>query len=242
MAGPRILRAFAETYAEPVFVEIGANDGVQHDHLREHILERRWRGIMVEPVPYVFERLQRNYAGVPSVILENAAISDRDGELPFYYLAPPREDERERLPDWYDGIASFSREALLSHVANIPDLADRVIEAPIPALRFKSLLAKHGLERVELVVIDTEGFDWQIIQSIDLALQAPALLVYEHFHLSPDDRAACRAHLEAAGYRTLEEGFDTFCLHADADPRLARAYGNLRAAVPGVAKYEEAVR
>ena len=33
MAGPRLLRRFAEAYPEAFFVEIGANDGEQHDQL-----------------------------------------------------------------------------------------------------------------------------------------------------------------------------------------------------------------
>jgi hypothetical protein len=54
LAGPRLLAAFADAYPEAAFVEIGSNDGEQHDHLRRHIREHRWRGLMVEPVPYFY--------------------------------------------------------------------------------------------------------------------------------------------------------------------------------------------
>lgn len=78
LAGPRILRAFADRYPKAFFVEIGANDGEQHDHLRPLILGEEWRGIMVEPVPYVFERLRQNYDRVlERVTLENSAITKR---------------------------------------------------------------------------------------------------------------------------------------------------------------------
>ena len=131
LAAPRLLRAFADAYPEARFVEIGSNDGHQHDHLRPFILSRGWRGVMVEPLPYVFERLVRNYEGVAGVALENAAISDRDGTVPFYYPVPPASDERDALPDWYDGIGSFSREAVLSHAAHIPDIERRVVRAEV---------------------------------------------------------------------------------------------------------------
>jgi hypothetical protein len=65
-------------------------------------------------------------------------------------------------------------------------------------------------------------------------------VIYEHFHLPPADRAAARSHLAALGYATMEEGFDTFCLHADADAGLREAFGRLRPGVPGVYVEDEA--
>ncbi len=239
LAAPQLLRAFADTHDSVTFVEIGSNDGEQHDHLRPLILERGWRGVMVEPVPYVFRRLEANYRGVEGVALENAAVGERDGELPFFYLVDASEDERRALPSWYDGIGSFSREAVTSHVTHIPDIEERIVAAHVPTLTFDSLCRKHGLERIDLVLIDTEGHDWEIIRMIDFRRRRPELLVYEHYHLAPEARAACAAHVRGHGYETMEEGFDTFCLSTGADDRLRGRWRRLRPAVAGVAKYEE---
>jgi FkbM family methyltransferase len=239
MAGPKLLRAFAACYPEAFFVEIGANDGIQHDHLRSIILSSRWSGIMVEPVPYVFERLATNYAGVDRVIVEAAAVAGRDTKLPFYYLRPPADDERARLPDWYDGIGSFSRETILSHARDIPDVESRVVDVEVECLTFDSLLQRHESPRVDVVVIDTEGYDWEIIKHIDLVRHAPKLLVYEHFHLAAAERAACGRHVESQGYAVKEEGFDTFCLSHRVDERLQRFWARLEPAVAGVSKFDE---
>jgi FkbM family methyltransferase len=239
LAGPRLIRAFADANPSAFFVEIGSNDGEQHDHLRPFILGRDWNGIMVEPVPYVFERLRANYGHVDRVALENVAIGPRDGTLPFYHLVDATEDERRDLPDWYDGIGSFSRDAVLSHRRDIPDVDRRIVAADVQVVTFESLCDRHGADRVDLLLIDTEGYDWEIIRAIDLTARPPQLLVYEHYHLTPDDRAACAEHVRAAGYRTLEEGFDTFCVRDGVDERLARAFDRLRPAVPGVSKHDE---
>jgi hypothetical protein len=108
----------------------------------------------------------------------------------------------------------------------------------VPDLRFATLLERHGIEGPDLLVIDTEGHDWAFIRSIDLAEHGPRLLIYEHFHLSPQDRAAALAHLQAAGYETLEEGFDTMALRPADDP-LTELFRGLEPGVGGVAKYEE---
>lgn len=239
MAGPRLVEAFADAYPEAHFVEIGSNDGAKYDHLRPFILSGSWAGIMVEPVPYVFERLRDNYGGLDRVILENAAIADRDGRLPFYHLAQVADHEREGLPDWYDTIGSFLRETVLSHAAKLPDIQERIVCTEVPCLTFDSLLARHGFERVDLLLIDTEGFDWEIVRNVDFDAHRPRLVVYEHFHLAAGDRSDCRAHLEQNGYETMEEGFDTFCLDTRDDDRLTRAWRRLRPAVAGVSAEDE---
>jgi FkbM family methyltransferase len=239
LAGPKLLRAFAAAYEHPFFVEIGANDGDQHDHLRELILAHSWAGLMVEPVPYVFERLVANYRGHHQVMLENAAISDRDGPMPFYYLAEVPKGREAELPDWYHGIGSFSREAVLSHRRVIPEIEEHVVETTVPTLRFDSLCEKHGVERVDLLVVDTEGHDAEILAAIDFARWLPALVVYEHFHLDPGDRAGSRSALEQLGYETFEEGFDTWCLSAGAERSLRRVWERLEPAVPGLSAADE---
>ncbi|OLE96238.1 MAG: hypothetical protein AUG75_22840 [Cyanobacteria bacterium 13_1_20CM_4_61_6] len=184
LAGPRLLRAFADTYRHAFFVEIGSNDGEQHDHLRPFILSRPWRGIMVEPVPYVFERLRTNYEAYGRIALENVAVGDADG--------------------------------------------------------LDTLLERSQASHVDLLLIDTEGHDWEILRSIDFARWRPRLVIYEHYHLSPTARAAAREQLGLVGYETMEEGFDTFCLDTSVDDALTDLWRSLSPAVEGVAAYEEA--
>jgi FkbM family methyltransferase len=239
LAGPKLIRAFGAAFPRAVFVEIGANDGEQHDHLRPMILEHNWRGVMVEPVPYVFERLQRNYAGIERVALENAAIAERDGCLPFYHLARVPDYESAGLPQWYDGIGSFSRDAVLDHVRLIPDIEHRLVETEVSCLTFESLCAKHGLSEIDLLLIDTEGYDYEILRHIDFSSYRPALAIYEHYHLDATERSASRAIMQAAGYETMQEGFDTWCLVPEADERLAATWRGLRPALPELAAENE---
>lgn len=239
LAGPALLDVFADLYPDAVFVEIGSNDGEQHDFLRAHILARNWTGVMVEPVPYVFARLLSNYGHVDRVALENAAIADHDGVMPFFHLAEASEADRALLPRWYDGIGSLSRGAVLGHAGKISDLERRLTRRDVQCLTFSSLCERHGLGNVDLLLIDTEGYDRELLRHVDFETYRPRLVIYEHFHLSPEDRAASRAELRAQGYSTMEEGFDTFCLRAGTPDELARAWSTLRPA-PGLYVENEA--
>ncbi|MCU1427041.1 MAG: hypothetical protein JWL83_1041 [Actinomycetia bacterium] len=226
LAGVRLLREFERANPHAFFIQVGSNDGEQHDPLRAAILRRRWHGIMIEPVPYVFRRLQENYGGYANrIALENVAIGERDGHLPFYHLAPVADYEAEGLPQWYDGIGSFKREHVLKHVTHIPDVAERLVCIEVPSLTFESLCHKRGVERVDLIHIDAEGSDFDVIKLIDLARHRPRLLVYEHYHLSAAEQGQCRLHLETHGYDTIEHGMDTWCLSLDEpDPREQRLF------------------
>jgi FkbM family methyltransferase len=239
LAGPKLIRAFGEALPAAVFVEIGANDGEQHDHLRPMILQHQWRGVMVEPVPYVFDRLRANYAGVDGVAVENAAIADRDGHRPFYHLSPSADYQSEGLPQWYDGIGSFSRESVLDHQRLIPDIESRLVETEVPCLTFDSLCAKHGFDHVDLLLVDTEGYDHEVLRHIDFSRHRPVLVIYEHYHLSESDQTACEAAMRAAGYETMSEGFDTWCLRPDANPGLTTTWRGLRPALPALSARDE---
>jgi FkbM family methyltransferase len=239
LAGTKLIRAFADTHDEAFFVEIGSNDGVQHDFLRPFILERKWRGIMVEPVPYVFARLRDNYGSLGRVELENAAIADHDGTLPFFHLREAGAEERGGLPGWYDGIGSFDRDVVASHADHIPDIEDRIVRSEVPALTFESLCRKHDVSELDLVLVDTEGYDFEIVRSIDLAARHPRVLVYEHFHLTAEDRERCAQHVRERGYETMEEGFDTWCLDTGTQDDLTATWRGLRPAVPGVSALDE---
>jgi FkbM family methyltransferase len=238
LAGRRLLDGFADAYPEAVFVEIGSNDGEQHDHLRPLIVSRSWRGVMVEPVPFVFERLRANYGQIERVALDNVAIGDRDGSMPFFHLREAAPGERDQLPSWYDGIGSFDRAHLSSHAEMVAELESRVVSTDVPTLTFESLCHRHGLERIDLVLIDAEGYDARILAQVDFAAHAPRLIVYEHYHLDSGEREGARLLLGELGYELLEEGFDTWCLRPD-DDRLTEIWRTLQPAIPAASAAED---
>lgn len=233
----RFLEVFAAHHPRCSFLQIGANDGEQRDPLRLFVETRRWHGVMIEPVPFVFERLRARYRGHPRVRLENAAIADRDGVLPFYHLAQAKPGED--LPRWYDALGSFRREVIVKHADMIPDLERRIVQRDVPTLSFDSLCRKHGISALDLVQIDTEGYDYEILRHIDWQRWRPALVMYEHHHLNPDDRAACQAMLRTQGFDPVEESLDTVAFRsAGADPALQRAWAEFRV---GAAELQKAV-
>nr|MBV6630671.1 FkbM family methyltransferase [Oceanococcus sp. HetDA_MAG_MS8] len=220
--------AFARAYPQATFIQIGSNDGLQQDPLHDAIQKSAWSGVMVEPVPYVFERLFNRYNTCERLALENVAISQEEGVMPFYHL--PQASPDEELPSWYDGLGSFSREILLRHAKFIPDIESRIVCSEVPCLTFESLCSKHDIKTVDVLHIDTEGYDFEIIKQIDFSTLKPRLVIYEHHHLSSTDRKQCMLLLQSAGYDLNEEGLDTWGVQSQLlSERLWKKWGRLKA-------------
>src|SRR4051794_31449454 len=77
----------SKVLSEPVFVKIGANDGITGDPCSDILLTNtNWRGLLIEPVPYCFDRLRANFQDSRRFCLEQVAIGASAGEVTFYYV------------------------------------------------------------------------------------------------------------------------------------------------------------
>ena len=181
------------------FVQIGAHDGVDDDPIRPLVTHYRWRGLLVEPQPDVFAQLVRNYESEPQLILENVAIAGRDGTTTLY--APAKGPTQEAGTC----LVSFSEEVVRRRIG--PKAPIREIH--VAALTLRSLLAKHGITRVDLLQMDAEGYDLEIIKMLDNAgVDPPPLIRFEYINLSNAVRKECFAHLASRGYRLARDEID----------------------------------
>ena len=196
----RLIALFADIFPEAFVVQIGANDGRSGDPLLEAFSRTRWSGLLVEPVPHLYERLVARYGDRPGVRLERAAVSTNDGEAPLYRLrSVPGE-----TPEWFDQLGTLNRDVLLKHRSSVPDIESLLVEERVPTVRLETLLARHSVSRLDLLVIDTEGHDYEILSALDFSRFRPVMLMYEHQHLSASDKQAAGQLLETHGYRRQE--------------------------------------
>jgi len=166
------------------FIQIGANDGMKDDPLQKFVKQYGWKGILVEPIPEAFEALKTNYGNNSDLKFINAAIAEEDGVRTLYSF--------RRDTDFKGGTlySSFRRDVLLRNAHWVPEAAQQVVEVPVPCLSMKSLLRETGGKAVDLLLIDTEGFDFNILKMIDFSALKPPVIAYEHAHLAKSDMVA----------------------------------------------------
>ncbi len=192
----------ARRHDDVFFLQIGANDGVLEDHLHPFVHRFGWRGLLMEPIRSYYDRLVANYAGVPNLIFENKALADQDGPRTMYRLR----DGVGGAPAWSTGVGSFDRDAVVLHRESIPDIENSVVEQTVECITFRTLVAQHDLQRIDVVVIDTEGYDLEILRQLDFDRFHPELVIYEQVLLSEEDKVSARHLLEQHDYTVYPIG------------------------------------
>jgi FkbM family methyltransferase len=183
------------------FVQIGANDGVRFDGLFGIVTNHNCSGIVVEPLPDMFERLRVNYADYPRIVPINKAVHESARSLPLFRLSP---GALSRYPGWTTGIASFDRNHLRRHGVAEGD----ILSETVPCIPLMELLAQTNMLDVDLLQIDTEGYDAAIVRMIDFSRCRPRLIKYENKNLSGEERRQLLALLATHRYRSVAEGTD----------------------------------
>lgn len=180
------------------FAQVGANDGKSGDPFFYLVKYLKWRGIMFEPVPYVFKKLKANYQDNKNILLENSALTTNDGNLLFYYL---KKSNNPNLPEWYDQIGSFNLDVLKKHQESIPDFDNLLTHSEVQTTDFNKIIKKYKLKNIDLIFIDTEGYDYEIIKMIPFDKITPSVILFEHKHLSQKDIKTALKQLTSLGYK-----------------------------------------
>jgi FkbM family methyltransferase len=200
-----IVELYAGYNSSIFFIQIGSNDGMHGDPISDFIKKKGWRGILVEPVPYLFDRLKSNYTNFAGkLIFENSAIADKNGTLDFYRL---EKSDLPDLPEWYDQLGSFKKEVVLKHRNAVPSFDDLFIKDSVNAITFKDLIKKHSVVNVNLIHIDTEGYDYEIIKMIPFKELNADIIMFEHKHLNDQDYFEAIKLLRKNGYKVGKKDF-----------------------------------
>jgi hypothetical protein len=108
----------------------------------------------------------------------------------------------------HSGLASFDKKHLMKE--GVP--AQYIEQRTVSAIRLCTLLAKHRIEKVDLLQVDVEGYDYQVVRSALESNLFAEIINYEHCHLAPRDRLACKKLLDTHGYCFIEVGKDTIAV------------------------------
>jgi FkbM family methyltransferase len=200
------------------FLQIGGNDGFANDPIFRFVKKYGWKGIIAEPQEEVFNtRLKKTYRFEKNVHLENKAVTAETGIKLLYKLAVSNSR-------WATGLATFNKEVMLDRIKNNDRIKTRALKegAILPAkdedyitteevhcVSILDLMSQHGFTHLDLLQIDTEGYDFEIIKTIDFSKVQPKMISFERHLLSAEDQDACKALLTAQGYTIQDFGGDS---------------------------------
>jgi FkbM family methyltransferase len=195
-------------------VQIGANDGRINDPIYDVVsrFRERTRILLIEPQSELIPYLRENYLMHPSAVICNVAIGPSN-KLTLYRVKPSlfdvfirrhlKDSPAYRVPS---GFTSAIKQHVYAHTrGNLPlseSLEEAIESIDVPCLELSPIINQLGWQAFELdfLQIDTEGMDDLVIRSCNIDLLKPALINFEHCHLSEPRALAIKLWLSKMGY------------------------------------------
>ncbi len=205
-------------------VEVGANDGQTADPLYEFAMAFKDRTdiTLIEPNSKLVPYLEQSYVDHPSHKIANCAIGPK-GQLVLHAVSPSIWNDLDvsYANDWPiyrapTGVTSTHR----AHVENwlrkhLPDkslLDHAIIELIVESAPLMEVLNRlhsrsdNNAFPIDVLQVDTEGFDAEVIYQSSIDETAPSIIYFESRHLSADRIVNLRIFLDHRGYIVTRQG------------------------------------
>lgn len=164
-----------------LYVDIGANHPKKSSNT--YLLHKRgWRGINIEPDPYLYSLLKRYRSGDKNI---QAGVGLTQGEATYYRFADSR-------------LGTFSESRADELLAKDWKLIEK---KAIPIVPLSKILDKPMA--VDVMNIDAEDYDLQVLQSNNWSNISPRIIVVESraFDIENPNADEIYSFLKAKGYR-----------------------------------------
>jgi FkbM family methyltransferase len=187
-----IFQILSERTQKVDFIQVGAMDGKSYDPIHPYVKQFGWKGILIEPLPDMMVQLKANYAGTNGLIFENVAIAEQAGSFPLYRVTQET-IRKHNLPHWLGGMSTFSD-------TKLKDFEDYVEVQMVEGLPLRAVLDRNAVSHIDVLQIDTEGFDYRVFRQFDFTAYRPKVINIEVVNLSQEEHAALASDLVDQGY------------------------------------------
>jgi FkbM family methyltransferase len=162
-----------------------------------------------------FERLSENYANHPNVTPVNLAVSDVENDFMLFHVA---QDAAGKYPKWLQGCASVHVSRMNDSIETACRLSGArrevgdLVATTIHAKRLDRILSENNYNRIDILVIDVEGHELAVLNSLSDPETFPKLAIIE---CNGRDLARQAEYVDAVssmGLRIWRVGDDLWCL------------------------------
>jgi len=155
-------------------LQIGSHKG--YDDLTEMVKKNKFSEvdilILVEPQQEFNDSLSLCYSGY-NFIIENLVITDNENQKTCKFYSCVEEKNKE--------ISSLEKNHLMKHNQF------NYVEKEHTCMTLNNLLKIYDIKSLDILFIDSEGFDDKIIKSIDFDTFDIKKIYYENLHINDDD-------------------------------------------------------
>lgn len=188
-------------------VQIGANDGIKDDPLKNVVGKPGTSSLLVEPQPACVTKLKEKYVDNARVIIEERAIGAEAGRIKLFKFESDVEDgklisvfcssDRQHLEKWKERLG----------------LASKIVSFGIDTIPLSELIDQFSFSDIDILMTDVEGLDYEILYPYLLNCSAlPRWLIYEKCNLSPVQEELMVSLVKKLGGEAYDFGMDALAV------------------------------
>lgn len=160
-------------------VVLGAHIGI---HIKDEISKIKDSSILlVEPVPHNISAIKENLKEFKNIHLEPVAVASVRETKDFFFVKATSINKLKK--HWASGIGSFNKNHLLNHrTKRFLIEEDDIDKIPIKTVKFEDLIEKYSITEIDKILIDIEGYEYEILRDMDLKKVRINSILFEYKH------------------------------------------------------------
>ena len=160
-------------------VVLGAHIGI---HIKDEISKIKDSSILlVEPVPHNISAIKENLKEFKNIHLEPVAVASVRETKDFFFVKATSINKLKK--HWASGIGSFNKNHLLKHrTKRFLIEEDDIDKIPIKTVKFEDLIEKYSITEIDKILIDIEGYEYEILKDMDLKKVRINSILFEYKH------------------------------------------------------------
>jgi FkbM family methyltransferase len=200
---------------DPNIIQIGGNDGILDDPIYPYVCKYKLKLHVVEPIKKYYDELVINYKNCNNVITYNCAITTVTGKTSINYI-----DCTNSKWAWLKGCSSMynTKNVLSGYMGKTLDIPitddlkhyikNNTSCFSVECFTWIDFLSLTKLNKIDIIVTDTEGEDFNIFNQIDFKITHPKLYYSEFYSLSKDEKHQMITKLNELNYICMTDGYN----------------------------------